>query len=111
METRKIINAGQVQQGDTLFRPVKAIPVGCKRRTSRTIAFGEVTNHHHTFDEGVAILDAPDGRVFVINETDEPKKLTHQEHEKTVFAPGVPYKFGQVREKDWFTEMVNTVRD
>ena len=54
---------------------------------------------------------APNGRVFVVNETDEPKPLLHQEHGKTIFAPGVPYEFGQVREKDWFTEMVAPVRD
>lgn len=56
-------------------------------------------------------MDAPDGRVFVINETDEPKTLTHQEHLPVTIAPGVPYEFGQVREKDWFSEMVRTVRD
>jgi len=106
------MNQKQIQQGDTLFfSRTEKLPSGCKRRKNRTVALGEATGHHHTFDEGVAILDAPDGRVFVINETNEPKTLTHQEHDKTVFAPGVPYEFGQVREKDWFQDMVRTVRD
>jgi len=105
-------NPTQIQQGDTLFfNRTTQLPAGCKKRKSRTIALGEATGHHHTFDEGVAVMDAPDGRVFVINETNEPKTLTHQEHHKTVFAPGVPYEFGQVREKDWFSEMVRTVID
>lgn len=105
-------NQQQIQQGDTLFlHRSDKLPVGCVKRKNRTIALGEATGHHHTFDEGVAVMDAPDGRVFVINETSEPKTLTHQEHHKTVFAPGVIYEFGQVREKDWFTEMVRPVFD
>lgn len=102
----------QIQQGDTLFfNRTEKLPDGCTRIKSRTVALGEATGHHHTFDEGVAIMDAPDGRVFIVNETSEPKILTHQEHKETVFAPGVPYEFGQVREKDWFSEMVRIVRD
>lgn len=105
-------NEQQIQQGDTLFfNRVAKLPTGCTKRKSRTVALGEATGHHHTFDEGVAVMDAPDGRVFVINETEQPKILTHQEHKPTVFAPGVPYEFGQVREKDWFSEMVRTVID
>lgn len=105
-------NEAQIQQGDTLFfNRTDKLPIGCTRRKTRTVALGEATGHHHTFEEGVAVMDAPDGRVFVINETDEPKTLSHQEHNKTVFAPGVPYEFGQVREKDWFTEMVAPVQD
>lgn len=105
-------NKRQIQQGDVLFfNRADELPRGCKRRKGRTVALGEATGHHHTFAEGVAILDAPDGRVFVVNETSEPKTLVHQEHKETTFAPGVPYEFGQVREKDWFTEMVRPVVD
>lgn len=105
-------NEKQIQQGDTLFfNRVAKLPVGCVKRKSRTIALGEATGHHHTFDEGVVVLDAPDGRVFVLNESNNPKTLTHQEHNQTIFAPDVPYEFGQVREKDWFTEMVRPVVD
>ena len=105
-------NENQIQQGDTLFfHRTEKLPDGCKKRKSRTFALGEATGHHHTFDDGVAVMDAPDGRVFVVNETGEPKPLLHQEHGKTIFAPGVPYEFGQVREKDWFTDMVLLVTD
>lgn len=104
-------NTRQIQQGDCLFNPITAIPSNCKRRNNRTIALGEATGHHHTFNEGVSVMDAPDGRVYVINETDKPVTLTHQEHKPTVFAPGAAYEFGQVREKDWFSEMVRPVID
>lgn len=105
-------NQKQIQQGDTLFfNRVQNLPDGCKRRKGRTVALGEATGHHHTFDEGVAIMDAPDGRVFVVNETAAEVPLKHQEHGPTTFAPGVPYEFGQVREKDWFKDMVRPVVD
>lgn len=105
-------NPNMIQQGDVLlFSRTNKLPAGCKRRESRTIALGEHTGHHHTFDEGVAVLDAPDGRVFVVNETDKPVELTHQEHKPIVAMPGVPYEFGAVREKDWFQDMVRPVMD
>ena len=105
-------NDRQIQQGDTLFfNRTNQLPEGCVKRQSRTIALGEATGHHHTFDEGMAVMDAPDGRVFVVNESDRPKPLLHQEHDKTVFAPGVPYEFGQVREKEWIADLVRPVID
>ena len=102
----------QLQQGDVLLLKIKTtdLPDGCKPRTNRTLALGKATGHHHTFEAGVAILDSPDGRVFAVNETDEPKQLLHQEHNPITIPPGV-YEFGQVVEKDWFTEMVAPVVD
>jgi hypothetical protein len=105
-------NPKQIQQGDVLlFHRVEKLPAGCVRRKDRTVALGEHTGHHHTFEDGVAVLDAPDGRTFVVNETDKPKQMLHQEHSPVIGEPQVPYEFGQVREKDWFTEMVAPVWD
>lgn len=104
-------NKDQIQQGDVLLLRVTRLPEGCKRRDSRTVALGEHTGHHHTFDDGVAIMDAPDGRVFVVNENDVPTPLTHQEHNPVVAAPKETYAFGLVQEKDWFRDMVAPVRD
>lgn len=104
-------NSEHIQQGDVLFRRVAELPSGCKRLDKRTVALGEHTGHHHTFDDGVALMEAPDKRIFAVNETDEPKQLTHQEHNPVTVNPGDVYEFGQVREKNWFTEMVQAVRD
>lgn len=104
-------NQNQIQQGDVLFRRVDRLPDGCKRLDKRTVALGEHTGHHHTFDKGVALLEAPDKRIYAVNETDAPKPLLHQEHKPVIAEPGIPYEFGQVREKDWFTEMVRPVSD
>lgn len=104
-------NKNQIQQGDVLLRIVPVLPAGCKRLTHRTIAVGEATGHHHTFDEGVALMEAPDKTVFAVNESDEPRTLIHQEHGATVLQPGQVAESGQVREKDWFADMVRNVRD
>jgi hypothetical protein len=105
-------NNNQIQQGDVmLFSRVPKLPNGCVKRKSRTIALGEHTGHHHTFEEGVSVFDAPDGKVFVVNESEEPKQLIHQEHNPCVAAPGIPYEFAPVQEKDWFTAMTRPVMD
>lgn len=104
-------NKDHIQQGDVLFRRVPSLPANCKRLDKRTVALGEHTGHHHTFDDGVALMEAPDGRIFAVNESDMEKVLNHQEHKPVTVAPGEVFEFGQVREKNWFTEMVAAVRD
>lgn len=104
-------NDAQIQQGDVLLNRVAQLPADCQRRNNRTIALGEHTGHHHTFDEGVAVMDDPNGKVYVVNETDHPVNLTHQEHKPVVAAPGEVYLFGIVREYDYFSKMQRSVRD
>lgn len=106
----------KIQQGDVLLKPVNALPKNCVRLETRTIAHGEISGHHHTFDEGVVLFEKPESKnhrrlVFAVNETDAPVHLRHQEHNMVILAPHQVYQFGQVREKDWFTEMVRPVID
>lgn len=105
-------NKNQIQQGDVLLRRINSLPVGCKKLETLTLAQGEHTGHHHSFDSdgGVALMEAPDKRVFVVNSGDKPAPLTHQEHKPVMVPPGI-HEFGQVCEKNWFTEMVAAVRD
>lgn len=105
-------NKDQIQQGDVLLRRINSLPAKCKKLETLTLAHGEHTGHHHSFDgdSGVALMEAPDKRVYVVNSTMKPARLTHQEHKTVTVPPGV-YEFGQVREKNWFTEMVAAVRD
>lgn len=106
-------NNRQIQQGDIVLLVVPALPEGCKRLKTKTIALGEKTGHHHSFaaDSNVAVMEAPDKTIYVVNEGDTPETLTHQEHKPVTLAPGQVAEFGQVREKDWFTEMVRPVVD
>ena len=104
-------NPNHIQQGDVLFRRIDRLPANCKRLDKRTVALGEHTGHHHTFDDGVALLESPDRRIFAVNESNKPVQLIHQEHRPVTVEPGGIFEFGQVREKNWFTEMVQAVRD
>ena len=56
-------------------------------------------------------MEAPTGERYVINETQEPKQLLHQEHDPVTIGAGEMYQFGQVREYDWFQQMERTVQD
>lgn len=106
-------NKNQIQQGDVLLRKVTALPKGCVRKDSKTLALGEHTGHHHSFESnsGIALMEAPDKTVFAVNEGTRKETLIHQEHKPVELAPGEICEFGQVREKDWFQDMVRTVQD
>lgn len=106
----------QLQQGDVLLLRVSQLPANCRptKKDSRGIvlAEGEFTGHFHGIQagRGLALMEAPTGERFLVNDTAEPVAVTHQEHKPVTIAPGV-YQIGQVREKDWFQDMVRTVRD
>jgi len=93
---------------------VSKLPAGCKKRDNLTIALGEHTGHHHTFEDdgGTAVMDAPDGQVFVVRKAAKTKAspIIHQEHKPIVLEPGI-YRFEPVQEKDWFADMVRAVKD
>lgn len=113
MELQMKTNMHQIQQGDVLLRKVTALPKGCTRLKTKMLAAGEHTGHHHSFDQhgGVALMEAPDKTVYAVNEGEKTETLTHQEHKIVTLKPGEIAEFGQVREKDWFTDMVRVVRD
>lgn len=106
-------NKDQIQQGDVLLCVVKALPAGCARLKTKMLAAGEHTGHHHSFDQngGIALMEAPDKTVYAVNEGNRPETLTHQEHKIITLQPGEVAEFGQVREKDWFTDMVRPATD
>lgn len=72
------------RQGDVLLRKIDKIPTGAKKKNN-TVALGEVTGHHHTFDGGAQVFEMV-GQQFV----DIPKSSTliHQEHAPITFPPG-----------------------
>lgn len=106
-------NIDQIQQGDVLARVVAALPEGCKRLKTKTVALGEHTGHHHSFsdDSGIALMEAPNGIRFAVNEGVKAEPLGHQEHNRVVLEPGQIAELGAVREKDWFNDMVRPVVD
>lgn len=106
-------NKHQIQQGDVLAVIRPGLPPGCKRLDRKTVALGEHTGHHHSFldDSAVALMEAPDGAIWGVNEGDKTEKLTHQEHNIVTLEPGQTCEFGQVDEYDWFLQMQRKVVD
>ncbi len=106
----------KLQQGDVLLLAVSALPANCRPASKDArgivLAEGEFTGHFHGIaaQRGVALMEAPNGLRFLVNESESPIEVTHQEHKPVVIPPGI-FQVGQVREKDWFQDMVRTVRD
>lgn len=96
------------RQGDTLLKPIKAVPTGAKKKEGRTIALGEATGHHHTFRQETVQLFEHEGKTIV--EVAEPSSLEHQEHNALVVQPGV-YQLIIEREKNHFTGAIEQVQD
>ena len=109
-------NKNHIQQGDVLVSLVSELPAGCRRikRDARgvVLAEGEHTGHFHgSQDGGLALMEAPDGRKFLVNEGEKEATVTHQEHKPIVIPAGSVAELGIVREYDWFSRMVRPVMD
>jgi hypothetical protein len=110
----KNTNKKQLQQGDVILRRVTSIPADCKQikdPRGAVLAEGEHTGHYHGASHGLELFEAPDKRRYVINVTNYPIEVRHQEHKPIKINPGETFLFGQVMEKDWFSEMVRPVID
>jgi hypothetical protein len=87
------------RQGDVLLLRVDHIPDDAKKRTGKgalTIAYGEVTGHHHTLvGDGIEVLVSEAEEVFarIMSSAD----LVHQEHATITLEPGL-YKYVPQRE-------------
>ena len=96
-----------LQQGDVLIEKVPQIKG--KKLNHLTLAYGEVTNHHHTITKGDAELYEDNGTLYLRVLSDE-ASLTHQEHQ-TLTIPKGDFIVKRVREVDHFAEEVRQVRD
>ena len=114
----KIMNTNlhQIQQGDVLLLAVDKLPKGCKKvkKDPRGIvlAEGETTGHYHAIEDdgSVALMESPNGLRFLVKNGADTKELKHQEHGTTRISQTI-HQVGQVREKDWFKDMIRPVRD
>lgn len=64
------------------------------------LAHGEVTGHHHSFDEGCAVLyadDAKDVNSF-LEVTVDKSPLEHQEHAAIIHEKG---NYAVIRQEEW----------
>lgn len=100
---------GHSRQGDTLLRRVDSIPKNKIKTEKATLAYGEISFHHHTFDNG-AIGFADDEKAladFVKVEADV-APLTHQEHSTIEYPCGIYESLKQVEDT---SEEVRPVTD
>lgn len=106
----------QLQQGDVLLNSIDKLPSGLKARAKDqrgvVLAEGEVTGHYHAIanEEGVSILDGPNGTMYLVNETAHDVVINHQEHKPISVPPG-NHEIKIVQEHDYLTEMVRPVQD
>ncbi len=86
------------RQGDVLLIQVEEIPTQGNILYHKTIARGEATGHHHTFEGDNVIVKELNSNMWVVVENDV-APLTHQEHETILVAPGI-YEVRIQREYD-----------
>lgn len=114
------------QQGDVLLYTMEALPEDAKLIKGKTVAYGEVTGHNHTFyDDTICLADKfdhttgagsknvnlfEDSMKNIYAEILAPVYLRHQEHNPIEFKPGV-YRIGIVREYDHVAKVSRKVVD
>lgn len=79
----------QIRQGDVLLIETSKIH-GKEEKTQGKVvlALGEVTGHHHRFeDAGVKLFRHDDGGATIA--IDKPASLIHEEHGAIVLQPGI----------------------
>ena len=78
-----------IRQGDVLLVPISKLPESVKPEKTITVAYGEVTGHHHD-------LVAVDGKVQIYSLEDQlfarvdgDVVITHQEHDQISVEKGL----------------------
>ena len=108
------------RHGDVDLRPVPTIPKEARLIQTKTVAYGEVTGHHHTFNGQVLVYEPTeketinvDGEQIAIQkyiEVKETAQLEHQEHETIQVEKGT-YAILQEREWNPFDQQIRRVLD
>lgn len=105
----------QIQQGDVLFQKVVKLPADALLVQDGgliVLAQGEATGHHHAIQNSKSKLyvQEREGVKNIFLNVVWPETVTHQEHKVQVLEPGI-WQIGQVREKDWVSQMERKVID
>jgi len=113
-------NMKYFRHGDLDGRKIDKIPKSAKPLETKTLAYGEVTGHHHSFKSGqVLVYDGNGQKLDVGGEQIEVQKyievkedaiLSHQEH-KEITVPKGNYAILQEREYSPFDQEIRRVMD
>lgn len=105
----------QFRQGDVLLIEVDDFSIeGFELSETKTVALGEATGHHHTFDGDVqCYVEQSTGNLAVnaqgmLVEVNEDSVLTHQEHAPIAVPKG---KYRRVIQREYSPEAIRNVMD
>lgn len=107
---------GWYRHGDVIIRPItedayKSMVSSQVKKVGSTIAYGEVTGHHHTLANNKAqLLMDPKTRVVTAFKTEQTTKLNHQEHD-TINIPKGYYTVSFEREQQPLEQTARQVYD
>jgi len=77
------------RQGDVWLKKIEKLP-NQLRQKNKILAYGEVTGHHHRFEEDdkhVVVLESDNGQQYV--QVLQDTTLIHEEHGKQTIKPGL----------------------
>ena len=97
------------RQGDVLFKQVKSIPAGDrKKRPTGHILEGEATGHIHRLGNLAAaeVLEINDG--LFLSVTEEGVSIVHEEHNPITLPAG---NYEVVRQREYSPEEIRNVAD
>ncbi|MFW9927940.1 MAG: hypothetical protein ACFFD1_00950 [Candidatus Thorarchaeota archaeon] len=96
------------RQGDVLLVEINKLPKNLKEK-DKTIAYGEITGHHHRFkSKQVQVFVDDENQQFV--QIKKPSKLVHEEHSELEIPKG-DFKVILQREYDILEENIRQVLD
>ena len=97
------------RQGDLLFKAVKVIPKGGKKRVSGYILEGEVTGHIHRVAEleAAEVLEVGE-ELFLSVTADGGVSIVHEDHKTLELPPG---NYEIVRQREYSPEEIRNVVD
>ena len=95
------------RQGDVYLYKIDEIPKAAKKILGTTVAYGEVTGHHHTFDQGQLYEMAGSPQPLYVD-LSTASVLTHQEHQNQVVEAG-QYHVVIQRELDYMGAIRNVM--
>jgi hypothetical protein len=99
------------RQGDVLFKQVRSIPLGGKKRASGHILEGEATGHIHRIGEaqlGEAEVLEIGEKLFLAVSAEGGVSIVHEEHAPVVLPPG---NYEVVRQREYSPEEIRNVAD
>ncbi len=97
------------RQGDVAASKVEKLPKGSTKVLNEgkiILAYGEVTNHHHRFEDGGVALYEYEGDKYI--KVEAKANLRHEEHDLITFEPGI-YKV--IQQREYSPEAIRKVTD